>query len=261
MRQYVDKLTTVHSKGYIVDFERIEKVRNNGETYHYYTLDNKKIPTVTEILEGFVPKPQLINWTAREAGLWAQNNLEILNQSPSTIAQNIRNNVFNSRDESAERGTRIHALVETILTQGNCDVAKEDSAEIKAMLEWLNAYNPKVIACEAKIFHNVLRYGGTLDLLCEIDGETWLIDLKTGKKIYNEVALQLSAYENATHIVLNGEVVPMVKVDKVGVLHLHGGELNFLEVFKDSRHWDLFETGYYFFQWHKKDSKKIFKTI
>ena len=43
------------------------------------------------------------------------------------------------------------------------------------------------------LYHSVLGYAGTLDLACDIDGETWVIDLKTGAKM-KHYQLQLTAY-------------------------------------------------------------------
>ena len=60
---------------------------------------------------------------------------------------------------------------------------------------------------EAFLINETLGYGGTLDLIAELDGETWLLDWKTGKsvawpdgRVYADHRLQLAAYANAGFI-------------------------------------------------------------
>ena len=245
-----------------VDFKRVDSITRAGKPTHYYLLDGVRIAGVTTILNGFVPKPMLINWAVKEAGIWAEKNIALLNESPENIALNIKNNALNKRDESAKSGTDKHLILEQILKGGKVEVAQEYSADIRQLIAWLNVFKPKIIFSEGEHVHTGLRYAGTSDLICEIAGETWLIDLKTGKGIYNEVALQLSAYENSTHVVnSSGALELMPKIDKLGVLHLYQGHLRFLEVKRDARYWDLFQNGLYFFNWNKNSPDKIFKEI
>jgi len=40
-------------------------------------------------------------------------------------------------------------------------------------------------------------YAGTVDLLCEINGEPWIVDFKTGQNIWPSAEIQVSAYKEA----------------------------------------------------------------
>ena len=66
-------------------------------------------------------------------------------------------------------------------------------------------------------------YGGTYDLLMMIDGELWLIDIKTGKGIdYPEYRLQLAGYRWADSIIIPGNptAYDMPNIERTGILHL-----------------------------------------
>ena len=40
-------------------------------------------------------------------------------------------------------------------------------------------------------------YAGTIDLVCEIDGELYIVDLKTSQYVWPEHEIQISAYKHA----------------------------------------------------------------
>ena len=61
----------------------------------------------------------------------------------------------------------------------------------------LEALNPKVLNTEHTIFHPKDLYAGTIDLICEIKGEPWIIDFKSSQDIWPSHKIQLSAYREA----------------------------------------------------------------
>jgi hypothetical protein len=72
----------------------------------------------------------------------------------------------------------------------------------------------KVLAVEESIVSGDLEIGGTMDLVCVIDGETWLIDHKTSNGVYRSHHLQVSAYGN---LWVSERKTP---IDRYGILHL-----------------------------------------
>ena len=66
--------------------------------------------------------------------------------------------------------------------------------------EWLKETDPLIIHTERSIFAPDNRYAGTIDIECEIDGEYWIIDIKSGSGIYDSYEGQLNAYKNAVGI-------------------------------------------------------------
>jgi hypothetical protein len=87
--------------------------------------------------------------------------------------------------------------VEEELTLEECDC-------ILSFVKWFQEVKPKVLAWETVVFSDMYNYAGTVDFICEVAGETWIIDFKTGQYIWPEYELQLSAYRRTIE---NGENV------------------------------------------------------
>jgi hypothetical protein len=70
-------------------------------------------------------------------------------------------------------------------------------------------------------------YAGSIDLICRIDGQIWVIDLKTSKQVFESHKIQLSAYKHIVEKMYPGETVNMA-VLQIGFA-------------KNKRHWKLTE--------------------
>ena len=57
-----------------------------------------------------------------------------------------------------------------------------------------------------------LGYGGTIDLVCRIGKEIWMLDLKTANYLHNSYELQVAAYQNMWNY-LN----PDMKIQRSGI--------------------------------------------
>jgi hypothetical protein len=148
----------------------------------YKTTDGKAVPGVTTIT-GQLAKPQLIPW-ANKLGLAGIDVKRFV-------------------DDKASIGTLAHAMVVAHLigtdpclkdyTQNQIDQAENC---LLSYYEWEKDKTIEVIVAETPMVSDTYRYGGTPDILAAVDGKPTLIDLKTGKAIYDEHAMQVAAYEN-----------------------------------------------------------------
>ena len=66
-----------------------------------------------------------------------------------------------------------------------------------AFQRWYEAVKPKTIANEFVVRNKKIGYAGTVDYMCEIDGQVYIVDFKTGQYIWPEYNLQISAYKHA----------------------------------------------------------------
>ena len=128
--------------------------------------------------------------------------------------------------ESAERGTTVHKAIERILDNptielkwiednGQANYSVDEWLMILRFIEFWNKYKPKLIASEIHIFSNEHKFAGTIDLVIELNGELWIIDLKTSKSLHTIYDLQLSAYQEAWN-----EMFPEAPIKKYGILWL-----------------------------------------
>lgn len=85
------------------------------------------------------------------------------------------------------------------------DDTKATEKAFAAFQEWWDALpNKRVVSTEAAVYSRSLNYSGTADLVAEIDGKTYMLDLKTTNSsrkaplgIYAEYFMQLGAYSYA----------------------------------------------------------------
>jgi len=166
----------------------------------WYQKDGKFVPSVTWIA-GYYPKGVgFYKWLADKG--WDE-------------AQAIK-------QAAGDKGSKVHKAVEALIngeklsmdakfTDSNgeeSELTVEEWECLMSFVEWWKEVKPEVISAEQVVFTD--RYAGTVDLVCKIGKETWLIDFKTGSEIWPEYELQVSAYQHA----LRG-------IDKVGILQLN----------------------------------------
>jgi RecB family exonuclease len=100
--------------------------------------------------------------------------------------------------DAADRGTTIHALTEAIDLGASADCPSDLLPFIAAYRDWKAEYVQSVEATERLVVHRAYRYAGKLDKLVRLtDGRRAIVDLKTGRSLAPETALQLTAYDEA----------------------------------------------------------------
>jgi hypothetical protein len=138
------------------------------------------------------------------------------------------------KDRAADLGTRIHdaAAKGTDIAR----VAPDMQPQLRQYYNWLEASGFEVLLKERSIFNLSLGYAGTFDLLGRTkDGDLFLVDIKTGKSIFPEHALQLLAYSMGefvgTNNVVDEEATALLRgVNGLAVLHLQKTQAKWLEV-------------------------------
>jgi hypothetical protein len=99
--------------------------------------------------------------------------------------------------------------------------------KLRQYLDWRDRSGAVVLGSEFQCWNLTEGYAGTADLMVRFaDGSVWLIDLKTGKGVYSEAALQLTAYLMAEFIgsddVVDERMTALLHaVSGIGVLHLN----------------------------------------
>ena len=175
------------------------------ENGHIYKLDGAVIPSVTTIM----------------------------NPLSQSLYGGIDETVLNA---AAERGTAVHNAIENYTLFGIDDIAPEYSGYLAACKAWYSEFSPKPIASECKVYHRILRYAGTADMLAIIDGKLILIDFKTSSSVNKMLTgVQTEAYAKAYES--HG-----INVDGKAILHLKkNGKFSWVYYDRnDSASWDVF---------------------
>lgn len=123
--------------------------------------------------------------------------------SVTTLMKPLSDKVYRTVNEdvlrkAADRGTAVHNAIENWIKFGIEDISPANRGYFEGFREWWDKYRPTVIGSEWRLYHKLLRYAGTVDLVCRIDGELWIIDFKTTSTLSDMLLrVQLEAYAKA----------------------------------------------------------------
>jgi hypothetical protein len=146
----------------------------------FYSKEGIYFPSVTYILSYYPKGKQFENW------------LKSVGEDADFVAQ-----------EAAERGTNVHRAIEKMLEGFEPTWIDESGFVNYSLDEWLmivrfadfwNTYKPKLIKSEYHTFSNNHKFAGTIDLVIELNGELWVIDIKTSNSLHTVYELQTAAY-------------------------------------------------------------------
>ena len=228
--------------------------RKNQGSSHSYLLDGQRIPGVTTVI-GILDKPALVNWAAEQSASYAVENWEALASLPMMErARRIQRARFNTNRKAVVKGNRIHALGEKLAHGETVDVPLEIRSQVEAYAGFLDNWGLTAVATETPVCHTEWAFGGTFDLIAESDrfGRS-LMDIKTGKGVYSEVALQLNAYANCDLRLVATEVTgprggkrtewleaPLPKIDSLLVAHVRDDSVEMVPVKLDTSIFEAF---------------------
>lgn len=174
----------------------------------YYVLDDgTHLMSVTTIIEHGIPKPGLIHWAAIEVARCAIDHIPRLSRLRGQTARDncyewLRRAAERKRDEAADLGSAIHDHVEArILGAPTPRPSELERPFIDAFDRFLDEQQPVFRATEMVVANPDDGWAGKLDTALQLPryGPVVLTgDWKTGRKVYDEAALQLSAYRRAT---------------------------------------------------------------
>ena len=193
-----------------------------GKYSEHSTYINKKeveVPSVTTIIK-LLNKPFIAKWA---------NSLGWKRQSYDKVLE-----------ESANKGTFVHeTLHEYLFKEGkkfdlsNPEVLNFLYENLNTFKEFEKEYDIKPIWGEKSF--SLDKFGGTVDLYCELDGKYTILDFKTSKRFYSSHFIQLGAYIQLLE-------ANDYKVEQVAILRIREGEYDIRIINREdmSRYIDIF---------------------
>lgn len=165
------------------------------------------------------------------------NGLEV--PSVTTVMKPLSNDFYSTVDpevlnRAASRGTAIHNAAENYAKFGIEDVPPAYAGYFDGFRQWWDDAKPEILATEHKLYHKILRYAGTADLLCIINGKLTLVDYKTSAQVNTKLcAIQLEAYDRALES--HG-----IKVEDRLILHLSKTGHKAVRFLRSGKCWSVF---------------------
>ena len=176
----------------------------------FYFKDGQPYLSTTEILK-VINKPALMHWFGKEI-------YYAMNHHPSLEDRTALTMPYSTSSDAKSRGTTVHSIVEAYKSTGDVleGIPDQFQGYATAFYTFMRDHQVQLIEQEKQVFDPVERIAGTLDIYAKIGDSCMVIDVKTGKDIYPEAALQLSSY--AFMLRLEGK-----PVDSISVLLLETG--------------------------------------
>lgn len=223
----------------------------------YYEWNGERYPSVTTILKYCVPKPALATWKNKQLiGTTLDNISEFEGRDREAGVKRI---IALHKDDTTKAGigSEVHAFAEA---SANGWPTPEPSPEAEPYFRAYERFQydvkPKYIATELTVYNRTYGFAGTGDIFAKVFKHDAVIDIKTGKSVWPEVALQCSAYANGEFAVDSRNVrTEAPRVDRGYVLHLspNGYELRRLDIGDTS--FSAFCAALDIYNWLRLDSK------
>jgi hypothetical protein len=167
----------------VLEYNEDAKQITIGDQRFYQRKAKTFYPSVTYVLSYF-PK-----------GKFFENWMKDVGHNSDIIAR-----------KAADEGTETHKAIEDFLNGKEIVWINEYGKANHSLIVWQmilrfadfwNTVKPRLIATEQHIFSDEYQYAGTIDLVVEIDGKIWLLDIKTSNSLHTSYDLQLAAYAQA----------------------------------------------------------------
>ena len=205
-----------------------------GSGHYYVDAVGQRADGVTDVGKRGIPAPALVPWGINSVADYAVNNWHDLETLPvSERIKALKGAPYAERDAASNRGREIHALADALVHGEQVDVPDELAGHVDACVAFLNDFDPQPVLTERLVYNLLYGYAGRLDAVVTVaarrinpaatggGASTRLLDYKTGKAIYPDVAPQLAAYAAAEYYLDDdGAPHPMIPVDGGLAVHL-----------------------------------------
>lgn len=188
----------------------------------YYKRNGKYYPSITYVLSCY-PK-----------GKYFQDWLKKVGYSADYIVK-----------KAGEDGTQVHEMIEDYLNNKELTFLSPNGNPLYdpniwqmflRFVEWWETYKPTLLETEVHLFSDEIKVAGTCDLVCEIDGELWIIDFKTSNNLQTTHELQTSVYTKCYEECFGK------KADRQGILWLKSNKKKPSKDKMQGKGWEMFES-------------------
>jgi hypothetical protein len=202
----------------------------------YYRRNGEYYPSITYILQ-YYPKGKYFEDWLKQVG----NNADYI----------VR--------KAAEDGTQTHGLCESYLngeelnflsTSGDPKYDINIWQMFLRFVEFWETFNPVLIETEVHLFSDEWKVAGTCDLVVEIEGKRWVLDIKTSNHLHTTYDFQTAVYGKCYEECFGK------KIDHRGILWLKSAKRGPKKDKMQGKGWEVVEST----RTHEEDLN-LFKTV
>ena len=222
------------------------RVYKRGEGVYY--------PSVTTILQ-YMPKNKFFETWMKDVG----HNADLIMR------------------KAGKEGTQVHEAAEK-LVEGEEISWMDDFGRAKySQIVWemilkfsdfWKTHKPELISSEQFVWSDEHKFAGTADIVCKMNGEVWLIDIKTSNSVHKSYDLQLASYAKGL------EESRGIKIDRTAILWLkshtrgpskqknviQGKGWKLLQIDEIDKNFELFKLIYKLYQLEHPSTEPIYNS-
>lgn len=220
-----------------------------------------RVTGATTIINGGIPKPQLMPWYARQTAQFVYENpleverLRTLENDPEGLmfVKELAKAPDRVRDAAGERGTEVHDYAEQIIHGKAVDVPDDLLPYVEGYLRLIDEWEIEPILTETSIGNRQDWYAGRFDCLGRIGklgGMVAMLDWKTSRNVYGETGLQTAGYSKAEFYVTDDQPeieIPLPEIEATFVVHIKPHESLIYQLAANpaeiDRHFELFRAA------------------
>lgn len=205
---------------------------NVARGHIYKDADGNRVPGVTTIIGDGVPKPALINWAADATANYAVDHwADLSDKALSVRLKELKGARYADRDAAGNKGTLVHAAAERLVRGESVPIPDGLDGYVHAYTRFLDEWHVEAVLVEAVVVSHTYGWAGTLDLIAEIGGEVWLLDVKTSRSgVFGETGLQLAGYRYSDCWMDGEQEKDLPEVDRTGVVHVRPDDYSLVPV-------------------------------
>ena len=139
-------------------------------------------------------------------------------------------------DIACSRGTQIHKAIYDYELFDDYEIEDKYKEYFESYLKFKEDYKPEILHQEKMLTNE--EFAGTIDYICKIDNEIWLLDWKTSRDLHeNLIAVQEAGYDQLC-------AYSGIKIDKFGAVHLRKDGYELREITPNNEMWDICKRCY-----------------
>jgi hypothetical protein len=209
-------------------YNRILKISEDAQQItlpdsRYYKRNGHFYPSITYILQSF-PKGKYFEDWLKKVGYSSEHIVKKASEEGIQVHEMI---------EDYLNGETLYFLDQNLHPKYNPDVWEM----FLRFVEFWENYKPTLIETEIHVFSDEYKVAGTVDLICEIDGELWIIDLKTTNLLHTGHELQVAMYGKCYEECFG--VVPK----RFGILWLKSTKRKGSRLKMQGKGWEMYESS------------------
>ena len=202
----------------------------------YYRRNGEYYPSITYVLQ-YYPKGKYFEDWLKQVGFSADHIVK----------------------RASEEGTQVHEMIENYLNGKELNFLDEHdnpryNPDVWQMfikfVDWWEEYKPTLIEAEVHLFSDKYKVAGTCDLVCELNGELWIIDFKTSNHLQTTYDLQTAVYAQCFEECFGK------KVDRTGILWLKSSKRGPAKGKIQGKGWEMYESSR-----SREENLDIFQTV